>query len=139
MFIIGAFFFSFYMLLAERWQLGPMQIIFCGTVVNAALYLPVWALWLPSGIAQAPMGPLLLQAVYQGFVPNLIGLIFIAHASRSIGNGNTSSILAAVPGVGGILGALILGETLSWISIAALILLTIGLLISVRRRTRILP
>ncbi len=134
LFVVGAIFFSFYVILSERWKLGAMQIIFCGTIVNAVLYLPVWALWLPSGLAAAPMGPLLLQAVYQGFVPNLIGLLFIAHASRTIGNANTSSILAAVPGGGGILGALILGETLSLISICALVLLTIGLLISVRRR-----
>lgn len=139
LFIVGAVFFSFYVILSERWQLGAMQIIFCGTVVNAALYMPVYALWLPSGLADAPTGPLLLQAVYQGFVPNLMGLLFIAHASRTIGNGNTSSILAAVPGGGGILGALILGESLSPISIAALVLLTVGLLISVRRRATVLP
>ena len=136
LFLAGAVFFATYMILAERWQLGAMQIIFCGTVVNAALYLPVWAFWLPSGLAQAPMGPLLLQAVYQGFVPNLIGLLFIAHASRTIGNGNTSFILAAVPGGGAILGVLILGERLTAASIIALGLLTVGLLMSVRRRTR---
>jgi drug/metabolite transporter (DMT)-like permease len=76
----------------------------------------------------------LLQAIYQGFVPNLIGLLFIAYASRSIGNGNTSFILAAVPGGGAILGALILGENLSLISILALVMLTVGLVISVRKR-----
>ena len=134
LFVIGAVFFSFYVILSERWQLSAMQIIFCGTVVNAALYLPIWAIWLPSGLAEAPMGPLLLQAIYQGFVPNLIGLLFIAHASRRIGNANTSSILAAVPGVGGVLGAVILGENLSIIGMLALALLTVGLLISVRRR-----
>jgi drug/metabolite transporter (DMT)-like permease len=134
LFLTGALFFSTYMILAERWQLGAMEIIFCGTVVNAALYLPVWALWLPSGLADAPMGPLLLQAVYQGFVPNLIGLLFIAHASRTIGNGNTSFILAAVPGGGAILGMLILGESLNLPSIIALLILTVGLLMSVRRR-----
>lgn len=134
LFLTGAVFFSIYMILAERWQLGAMQIIFCGTVVNAGLYLPVWALFLPSGLAEAPMGPLLLQAIYQGFVPNLFGLLFIAHASRTIGNGNTSFILAAVPGGGAILGALILEETLNLPSIIALVILTIGLLMSVRRR-----
>jgi drug/metabolite transporter (DMT)-like permease len=138
LFLVGAVFFSFYIILSERWQLGAMQIIFCGTVVNAALYLPIWALWLPSGLADAPLGPLMLQAIYQGFVPNLMGLLFIAHASRKIGNANTSTILAAVPGMGGILGALILGENLSLISILALIALTIGLLIAVRKR-RVLP
>jgi drug/metabolite transporter (DMT)-like permease len=134
LFLVGALFFSIYMILSERWKLGAMQIIFCGTVVNAALYLPVWYFWLPSGLSDAPMGPLLLQAIYQGFVPNLIGLLFIAHASQTIGTGNTSFILAAVPGGGAILGTLILGETLSLIGILALILLTSGLLLSVRRR-----
>ncbi len=133
LFVVGAVFFSFYIILSERWSFGAMQIIFCGTVVNAIIYLPIWAVFLPSGIADAPLGPLLLQAVYQGFVPNLIGLLFIAHASRTIGNANTSSILAAVPGGGGLLGALILGEELSLISIAALVILTVGLLISVRK------
>lgn len=134
MFVVGAIFFSSYLILSERWQLRPMQIIFCGTIVNAALYLPVWVLWLPSGLADAPLGPLLLQAVYQGFVPNLIGLLLVAHASRTIGNGNTSSILAAVPGGGALLGLLILGEGLSLISVLALVILTIGLLMSVQRR-----
>lgn len=134
MFVVGALFFSTYVILSERWQLRPMQIIFCGTVVNAALYLPVWVLWLPSGLAEAPMGPLLLQSVYQGFVPNLIGLLFVAHASRTIGNANTSSILAAVPGGGAFLGLLILGESLSLTSVLALVILTAGLLMSVRRR-----
>ncbi|MEO9652739.1 MAG: DMT family transporter [Roseobacter sp.] len=134
LFIIGALFFSTYIILSERWQLGAMQIIFCGTIINAFLYLPVWFLWLPSGLADARIGPLLLQAVYQGFVPNLFGLLFIAHASRTIGNGNTSFILAAVPGGGAILGALILGETLTLISIVALVVLTIGLLLSIRRK-----
>jgi len=134
LFVIGAFFFASYVILSERWQLGAMQIIFCGTIVNAVIYLPIWAIWLPSGIADAPTGPLLLQAIYQGFVPNLIGLLCIAYASRTIGNANTSSILAAVPGGGAILGAVILGETLSVTAILALALLTLGLLFSVRRR-----
>ena len=134
LFIVGAFFFATYVILSERWQLGAMQIIFCGTIVNAVIYLPIWAIWLPSGLAEAPMGPLLLQAVYQGFVPNLIGLLFIAHASRSIGTANTSAILAAVPGGGALLGFLILGEAFSLTSIMAIVLLTVGLLITVRRR-----
>lgn len=136
LFIVGAVFFACYVLLSERWQLGAMQIIFCGTIINAAIYLPVWLLFLPSGIAEAPMPALLLQGFYQGFVPNLIGLLFIAHASRTIGNAQTSSILAAVPGMGALLGALILGEKLSAIGIAALCILTVGLLIAVRQPRR---
>ena len=134
LFIVGALFFATYVILSERWQLGAMQIIFCGTIVNAVIYIPIWVIWLPSGLADAPMGPLLLQAIYQGFVPNLIGLLFIAHSSRTIGTANTSAILAAVPGGGAVLGFLILGEGFSVTSIMAILLLTAGLLISVRRK-----
>lgn len=132
LFAVGALFFAVYVMLSGRWQLGAMQIIFCGTIVNAVIYLPIWYLWLPSGLADAPLQPLVLQAVYQGFVPNLVGLIFIAHASRTIGNADTSAILAAVPGGGALLGLLILGEALSPFGVGALVLLTVGLLISVR-------
>lgn len=134
MFVIGAVFFSIYMLLSENWKPTAMQIIFCGTVINAAIYMPIWALWLPSGMADAPRGAFWLQAIYQGFVPNLIGLLFVAHAARTIGNAKTSAILAAVPGGGALLGAVILGETLGPTGIAALVMLTIGLLISVRKK-----
>ncbi|MEW9919235.1 DMT family transporter [Marimonas sp. MJW-29] len=134
LFMVGAVFFSFYVVLSERWQINAIQIIFCGTVVNAVIYLPIWALFLPSGLAEAPAGPLLLQAIYQGFVPNLMGLLFIAHASRRIGTVSTSSILAAVPGMGGLLGWMILGEALSGVSLVALGMLTVGLLIAVRSR-----
>lgn len=139
LFVIAAIFISSYVILSEHWRVGAMEIIFCGTIVNAALYLPIWALWLPSSLADAPLRPLLLQAVYQGFVPNIIGLIFIAHASRTIGNVNTSSILAAVPGAGALLAALILRESLSLTSILALVTLTVGLLVSVRRSKPPLP
>ena len=138
-FIIGAMFFSAYVILSQRWGLKPMQIIYCGTIVNAVIYLPIWVLFLPSGLADAPFGPLMLQAIYQGFVPNLIGLLFVAYASQTIGTGNTSFILAAVPGVGALLGAVILGEHLNGLSIAALVILTIGLLISVRRQKLKVP
>lgn len=134
LFLTGALFFSAFIILTERWQLDAMQIIFCGTIVNAALYLPVWAIWLPSNITEAPIGSFMLQAIYQGFVPNFIGLLFVAHASRTIGNGNTSFILAAVPGGGALLGVIILNEQLHLSSILALIILTLGLLLSVRRR-----
>lgn len=133
LFLIGAAFFSLYVILAGRWEIGPLQILFCGTVINAAIYLPIWALWLPSGISDAPTGPLLLQAVYQGFVPNLFGLLLIAHASRRIGTSNTASILAAVPGMGAVLGLVILEEPIGVIGMAALALLTLGLLVAVRR------
>lgn len=129
-FIIGAVFFAFYVALSRTWALRTSEILFCGTIINAAVYLPIWAIALPSGLAQAPMGPMLLQAVYQGFFPNLAGLLLIAFAARTIGSEKTSAILAAVPAVGAVLGAVVLHEyptVQGWIAIG---FLTIGLLLA---------
>jgi drug/metabolite transporter (DMT)-like permease len=96
-------------------------------VINALFYMPVWFLTLPSGLAQTETDVLLLQLVYQGLIPNLFGLIMIAHASRTIGAEVTSAWMAFVPAGATFLGVYILNETLPPSSWAALALLTLGL------------
>ena len=128
LFLVGAAFFGLFMSLSRRWNLRLTQVIFCGTLVNCALFVPVWYVFLPSGISAAPLWPLIIQMVYQGFVPSLIGILLVAHASNTLGPEQASAILAAVPGVGALFGVLFLHEVLgiqSWIS---LVFLTMGLL-----------
>ena len=96
-------------------------------MVNALFYMPVWFLTLPSGLAQTETDVLLLQLVYQGLIPNLFGLIMIAHASRTIGAGVTSAWMAFVPAGATFLVVYILNETLPPSRWAALALLTLGL------------
>ena len=62
-------------------------------MINALIYVPVWFLVLPSGLAQTETDVMVLQVFYQGLVPNLFGLIMIAHASRTIGAEVTSAEL----------------------------------------------
>ena len=101
--------------------------LLCGAVINGLLFIPIWALFLPSGMAQAAADMLLLQIIYQGLVPNFLGLILIAHAPRTIGAEVTSGWLAAVPAVATVLGACFLNETLSLLSWVGLVVLTAGL------------
>ena len=70
------------------------QLLLCGSVINAFIYLPIYLLFLPKGIAQAPSDILALQMIYQGFVPNLIGIFFITYASQKIGSASISAILS---------------------------------------------
>ena len=66
LFLAGGAFFASYVLLSRHWQVNTMQVLLCGAVVNAIIYLPVWRLLLPSGIAQTDRCVVLLEAVYQG-------------------------------------------------------------------------
>jgi drug/metabolite transporter (DMT)-like permease len=124
---VGAAFFASYLVLSQRWQIKTMQVLLCGAVINGLFFIPIWALFLPSGMAQAALDILLLQMIYQGLVPNLLGLILIAHAARTIGAEVTSGWLAAVPAVATVLGVGFLNETLSLLSWLGLAVLTVGL------------
>lgn len=91
-------------------------------------YLAIWYFLLPSGLVSKETSAIILQSVYQGLVPNLVGLIFNAHAACTVGADTTSAIMAIVPSTKAILGVWLLGEQLEEIGLLAIFGLTIGLL-----------
>lgn len=139
MFMGAAVFFSGYLVAGRLWHVGTLQILLCGAVVNAVLYLPVWYFFLPSGFAETSTQQLALQAAYQGLIPNLFGLILVATAVKNIGSETTSAIMAGVPGIGALLSMVILGEVLGLLSWLGIALLTLGIvfmsLMGNRKRT----
>ena len=133
-FIIGAIFFSIYVVLSRLWNITMTQLLLCGSVINALIYLPIYFLFLPKGVREAANDILALQMMYQGFVPNLIGIFFITYASQKIGSASISAILSSVPPIGSVLGLLILGEFLGIYGWLSLILITPGILLVVLKR-----
>ena len=138
LFIVAAVFFSGYLVVARAWSVTPTQVMLCGSLINAIIFVPIWYWWLPSGLAQADRAQLALQIFYQGLIPGLLGLVLVAVATKNIGPAATSAFIAAVPGLGAVLGAIFLNEvpgTLGWLS---LVVLTVGILmvsLGVRRNT----
>jgi len=138
LFIVAAVFFSGYLVVARAWSVTPTQVMLCGSLINAIIFVPTWYWWLPSGLAEADGAQLALQIFYQGLIPGLLGLVLVAVATKNIGPAATSAFIAAVPGLGAVLGAIFLNEvpgTLGWLS---LVVLTVGILmvsLGVRRNT----
>ena len=133
-FIVGATFFSIYVVLSRLWNVTMTQLLFCGSVINAIIYLPIYFVFLPKGIAESPDEILVLQMIYQGFVPNLIGIFFITYASQKIGSASIAAILSSVPPIGSVLGLLILGELLGLSGWLSLLMITPGILLIVLKR-----
>jgi drug/metabolite transporter (DMT)-like permease len=134
MFVIAAIFFSAYLVISRLWQIKTMQILMCSSVINAVIFVPVWYFLLPSGIAEASESQLLIQTLYQGLIPNLLGLLLVATAVRHVGPAATAAFMAAVPGLGSILSFIFLGEEpglLGWLS---LMILTPGIVMVVAIR-----
>ena len=126
-FLIGAAFFAVYVTLSRLWGIRTIDILLCGALLNGLIYLPIWALFLPSGLGQAEPFTLTVPIIYQGLVPNLLGLILIAHASKTVGTDATSALVASVPALGAVLGVWLLEEHLSVMGWFAVTALTLGL------------
>jgi drug/metabolite transporter (DMT)-like permease len=123
MFVIAAVFFSAYLVVSRLWQIQILQILMCSSVINAIIYIPVWYFLLPSGMTEASQSQLFIQTLYQGLIPNLLGLLLVAIAVRHVGPAATAAFMAAVPGLGSILSLIFLGEEpgmLGWLSLTIL-------------------
>ena len=133
MFLAAAVFFAGYMVASRIWDVTIPQLLLCSSVLNALMFVPLWALFLPSEITAVAMGDLALQVVYQGIVPNLIGLLLVTYAVRTIGAPATSGFMAAVPGMGAVLSLVFLDESLGPLGWFALVLLTGGIVMMALR------
>jgi len=131
LFFISAIFFTGYMIAARLWNISPTQVMFCSSIINAILFVPVWYWWLPSGINEATQPQLLLQTLYQGLIPGLVGLLLVATATRNIGPSATSAFMAAVPTLGSIIAMIFLDEMLGGLGWLSLLVLTPGILLVV--------
>ncbi|ASJ72584.1 DMT family transporter [Granulosicoccus antarcticus] len=129
MFLTGGIFFSGYLVVGRLWQVTTSQVLLCSSVLNALLYMPIWYWLLPSGIEQATEGQLVLQVLYQGLIPGLIGLLLVATAARNIGSATTAAFMASVPALGTVLSIVYLGEMPGFLGWLSLLILTPGILI----------
>ena len=134
LFIASALSFTCYMVLTRHWTITLPQVLLCLAVINGLTYVPVWWAFLPSNLAIASSEQIALQVVYQGLVPNLIGMLLVALAARHAGPAVTATFMAAVPATGTLLSIVFLDEIpgpLAWLGIAVL---TGGILLTTLKR-----
>ena len=130
LFMIGGLCFSIYMVLTRLWAVSAMQVLFCSSVVNGAIFTPIWFFLLPSGLAEAALPDILLQALYQGILATLFGMVIVAFAVRHIGAPPTAAFMSAVPAIAAFLGVIILGEEFGLMGWLSILILTPGVLMT---------
>jgi drug/metabolite transporter (DMT)-like permease len=98
-----------------------------GVALLAALvYLPVYVLVLPKGIAAAPAAAIVTQSLFQGVFVAIIAMVTYMQALARLGPLQVSTAMATVPAVAGIGATLVLGEPFSLWLVSGLILTSIG-------------
>ena len=136
LFFISAIFFSGYLMLARQWNISMMEVLFCSSLLNCLIYLPLWLLFFPKGLFSGFSPEFLLQMIYQGIMPNVVGLLLVAYAARNIGATATAAFLAGVPPLSSLLGFVFLNESLGLLGWASVALIAPGIiLVAIKRKS----
>ncbi|HMM53962.1 MAG TPA: DMT family transporter [Candidatus Desulfobacillus sp.] len=132
LFLCGSSSWATFTLLLRRHPAPPLAATVAITLGSAAAYLPLWLLFLPSTLAQAPVTEIALQAAYQGVLVVFVAMILYAFAVRQLGPQTVALLMAFVPGLSALAAVPILGEPLSLLSLAGLAAVTFGAVLGAR-------
>ena len=144
LFIASGALFAMYMTALRAWNVTIGQAIVAVPVISSLFYLPVWALWLPSGLlpglaGTAPLPPwpeIALQTVYQGIVASILVVMLVTRATRSLGPTMMAVMLSTVPAMATLLAIPLLGEWPSALAVGGLIVASVGMVVAVGLRRR---
>ena len=112
------------------WGITALQSLIIVNGINLLLYVPLWLLFLPSNLAATPWHEIALQGIYQGIVAAFVASILIAHAARMLGGMRQAAIMSGAPAVTVFIAIPTLGEVPSLLSIAGVIVVTVGILVA---------
>lgn len=117
---------AFYTVLVRQWGYRPVETTIGVALLAALVYLPVYVLVLPKGLAAAPAPAIVTQALFQGVFVAIIAMVTYMQALARLGPLQVSTVMATVPAVAGIGATLVLGEPFSLWLVGGLILISIG-------------
>ena len=103
---------SFTVAMRSAGQAGftPLQAAAVVSVVSALVYLPVYVLFLPHRIMEAPIGPIVIQTIYQGVFVSIISLFAYARSVSILGASLGASFASLVPVLAMLSAIPLLGE-----------------------------
>ncbi len=134
LFLGATFSLTFYMVSVKQWQLDPKLFFFAVPVVNATVMIPLWLAL--DGDLTGPIGPIALQAGYQGVLVTLGAVTMLTYAIHKIGSIAASMIMAAVPFTTAVLAYFVLGEGITILHVVALVLCTGGITLHILKNRR---
>jgi drug/metabolite transporter (DMT)-like permease len=133
LFLCGSSAWATFTLLLRRYPMQPLAATVATTLGSAAAYLPVWWLFLPSTLGQAPLAEIAMQAVYQGVLVVFVAMLLYAQAVRHLGPQTVALLMAVVPGLSALAAVPVLGEPLSLLALAGLGAVTAGAVLGARQ------
>ena len=127
-FVLAALTWGIYTALLKRWMLPPWQAMTGVALLSTLIYLPIYALFLPSRLAEATLSQILTQAIFQGVFVVIIAMLTFIGAVERLGAVKVGSILALAPLLAALAAVPLLDEPLSLAILVGLIGVSIGAL-----------
>jgi drug/metabolite transporter (DMT)-like permease len=137
LFLCGSCSWATFTLLLRRHPVLPLAATVATTLGSALAYLPIWWLFLPSTLAQAPLAEILLQSAYQGVLVVFVAMLLYTVAVGRLGPQTVALMMAVVPGLSALAAVPALGEPLSLLALAGLGAVTAGAVLGARQTPRI--
>lgn len=130
LFILASLLLAAYMVITKLWNVAPMQALVVVPTLNALVYIPIYLAFLPKNVVNAPLFEILLQGLYQGIGPSVIGILSFTYAVKVLGSTRTAAIMAGVPALVALLAIPVLGEWPSLLVWIGLTVTTAGILMA---------
>jgi len=131
LFVLIAFLWSIFGLLARRWGASSLEITAASCILAVPL-LVIVALALPIHMARASFAELLLQALYQGVLVGVVALYLYARSVATLGAAKATLFLPLVPVATATASALLLAETPSPTELVGMAIVVTGMLVAFR-------
>ncbi len=127
-FVLASLCWGFYTALLKKWSFPPWQAM-CGVAIwSALLYLPVYVLALPKGLAGATWLQIGVQAVFQGIFVVIVAMLTYIGAIERLGAFKSGSILALAPLLAALAAVPLLNEALTPALLVGLLGVSVGAL-----------
>jgi drug/metabolite transporter (DMT)-like permease len=128
LFLCSGFLFATFTVTQRRSGLTPWQATALVNVGSTIIFLPLHLALPSSGLRDAGVQELLVQALAQGVGMALLGIYFYAVAVARLGAQRAAIFLALVPPISTVLGIVFLNEHPADVAIAGIVLVMIGVL-----------
>lgn len=112
-------------------RLAVMQSLAALLVGNALVYVPIWLLFLPSGLSTAPLPDIALQAVIHGVFGAFLCILCHAYSVMIIGPTRQAAIMSGAPVLALALAIPALGEIPSALNVVGAAIVMAGILMTV--------
>lgn len=119
---------ALFTVLLKRWRVRALDVTLVVNVGAMLIYLPIYVLFLPKHITEAPLETLLLQGFFQGVIVVCVAMVLFIKATEALGPARISMLMSLVPGIGAMMAVPVVGEPLSHHALLGIALVTGGAL-----------